>query len=339
MKIKYPSAVKRGETIGITAVSSKAMPERLDLAEENLRKMGYRVRETSNVRTGEKLVSSSGERRTKEFLELWEDENINYIMAARGGEFLMEMLTSLNKERTRLKKVNPKWVQGYSDTSLLLYYLTTNYNIATIHAENLSGYALKEMHKSIIDSLNMAKVEKGETYSQSSFDKYSKKYDTGEYHLVYELTEKVKYKTINGKRRFKLEGRMLGGCVGVINKIIGTKYDNTKKYIKQFKEGILWYLENCELSVLDLYRALWQMKEAGWFKNTRGFLFGRTMSNKAVEDFTYLDAISKALTDFNVPIVYDIDLGHVPPQLTFINGSYGIFEYDRGRGQLKQSYN
>ena len=38
---------------------------------------------------------------------------------------------------------------------------------------------------------------------------------------------------------------------------------DTVSFCNQFEEGILWYLENCELTVPALYRTLFQMKQAG----------------------------------------------------------------------------
>ena len=41
---------------------------------------------------------------------------------------------------------------------------------------------------------------------------------------------------------------------------------------------------------------------------------------------------------FEKEIIYDVDIGHIPPQITCINGAYGEFEYINGKGILKQKY-
>ena len=46
-------------------------------------------------------------------------------------------------------------------------------------------------------------------------------------------------------------------------------------YVKKCDEGILWVIENCELSPMSYRRAIWNMKEAGWFENAKGFIMGR----------------------------------------------------------------
>ena len=338
MIIKYPKAVSVNDTIGITAISSHANLDKVDLAENNLRKLGFNIIETENVRTKCKLVSSSGAERANQLMKFWKNPEVSHIISARGGEFSMEMIPYLHEYKEEILTLPPKWMQGYSDTSLINFYLTTNYNIATVHAQNLGDYSMNNMHKSLVDTLNMVKLNENDEYMQKSFDKYAGIEDTDNLGSSYNLIHESKYKSLSGDENIKFEGRMIGGCIDVIKTLLGTPYDNTKKFCTQFNEGVIWYLENCEMSVPDLYRALWQMREAGWFDNVKGFLIGRTMNSTQVEDFTYLDAIKDSIGALNVPIIYDVDIGHVPPQLTCINGSYGEFEYIDGKGILKQKY-
>ena len=338
MIIRYPKGIKENDVIGITAISSTANIEKLEKAEENLVKLGYRIKETENVREQYKLVSSSGKTRAEEFMSLWEDKDVPYIISARGGEFSMEMIPYLHEYKEELNTLQPKWMQGYSDTSLINFYLTTNYNIATIHAQNIGDYAMKNYHKSLIDTINMAKLNENDNYVQHSYDKYTARADFGEIEEEYNLAYDNVYKRLDSDGNVKVSGRLIGGCIDVIKTILGTKYDNVNNFCNQFKEGMIWYLENCEMSVTDLYRSLWQMREAGWFNNVNAFLIGRSYSTESIAEFTYLDALNDALKEFNVPIIYDVDLGHIPPQMTYINGAFAEFEYINSKGILEQKY-
>ena len=73
----YPEKLKKGDTIGICAPSGGiAEPEdikQLEVAEQNLIEMGYKIIETQSVRKEEKGRSASGEQRAKEFMELLEN--------------------------------------------------------------------------------------------------------------------------------------------------------------------------------------------------------------------------------------------------------------------------
>lgn len=337
----YPAFLKKGDTIGVTATSGGAR-DGIDImtienGKKNLSENGYRVIETDNVRKVEKLVSSTGEQRAKEFYDLWCNEEVKHIIASAGGEFLMEMIPWLDKYY--LNENIPKWVQGYSDTSLLLFYLTTKYNIATVHATNFGGYGKIMIDPTYMNTLEMISDDNEKV--QESFKLYESKpidWEAGhEFDLPIFDTE-VEYKNLYGKNSEKISGRLIGGCIDAIKNIIGTPYDNTKNFCAQFNEGMIWYLENCEMNVCDLYRALWQMREAGWFENIKGFLIGRTNSKESINDFTYEDALHNALDGLKVPVIYDIDVGHTKPQWTMINGSVSEFEYSNGSGKLKTRF-
>ena len=38
----------------------------------------------------------------------------------------------------------------------------------------------------------------------------------------------------------------------------------------------------------------------------------------------------------SIPIIYNVDIGHVPPQFFIVNGSLATFEYKDGKGKLIQ---
>lgn len=335
----YPEKINLNDFIGVTATSAgledNASLNKLESAIKNFDKMGYKIIETKNVRGCEKLVSSSGEARAQEFLELWKDEKIKYIISARGGEFLMEMLPYIDKEV--VKNSIPKWVQGFSDTSLLLFYLTTNFNIATVHASNFSTYGMKELDESLIRSIDFVQNPDG-ILVQENFEKYesySINREEGKELEPFNLTEKVVYKNLYEKEEETFEGRLIGGCIDVIKCIAGTKFDNTKNFCSNFEEGMIWYLENCEMSIADLYRSLWQMKNAGWFQNAKAFLIGRTRADSPIGDFTYEDVLHSVFDDMNVKVIYDVDFGHVAPQWTMVNGAFAKFTFKDGKGKLE----
>ena len=89
------------------------------------------------------------------------------------------------------------------------------------------------------------------------------------------------------------------------------------------EDGIIWFIEACDLNVMGIRRALWQMEQAGWFRHVRGFLIGRPYCNG--EEFLGLDqyeAVTGILGKYNVPILMDLDIGHIPPAMPLICGSY-----------------
>ena len=121
-----------------------------------------------------------------------------------------------------------------------------------------------------------------------------------------------------------LEGRLIGGCVDCLVTLAGTEFDQTKKFLEKYQsDGFLWFLECCDLTPMDMRRAFFNMKHAGWFKYVKGFLIGRPLHFQ--EEMLGLDrfsAVLDVLKDFGVPVLMDLDIGHLPPQMPLISGSY-----------------
>ena len=69
--MKYPKKLVDNDTVGITAISLSANLEKISLAEENLKKYGFNIIETSDVRNEAKnFVSASDSTRAEEFIKI-----------------------------------------------------------------------------------------------------------------------------------------------------------------------------------------------------------------------------------------------------------------------------
>ncbi|WP_341872579.1 hypothetical protein [Paenibacillus camerounensis] len=42
--------------------------------------------------------------------------------------------------------------------------------------------------------------------------------------------------------------------------------------------------------------------------------------------------------ELQLPVLYDLDYGHVPPQMTLVNGAYAEVEAVNGRGTVKRYF-
>ncbi|MGB7998982.1 MAG: LD-carboxypeptidase, partial [Anaerobacillus sp.] len=183
-------------------------------------------------------------------------------------------------------------------------------------------------------------TKKGESVRQHSSDKYQKEWQFDKpTPCVFDLTEQTEWKSITHKNT-KIQGRLLGGCIDVVRHLIGTPFGNVKYFREQYigHESIIWYFENCDMSTTDLRRTFVQMKLAGWFTNCSGIMFGRSSTNTTVGNYRIEDVYYELFEELQVPIIYDIDCGHVPPQITLINGSYAEVEVQNGKGTVLQHF-
>ena len=329
----YPKFLCKGDIIGVTAPSDGKVDKidlvRLDNAYSKLESKGYSIMETLNVRKSINGRSSSAKERALQLEELFKNNDIKVIVSANGGEFLIEILPYID---FRIIKNNPKWFCGYSDNTGISFVITTMLDIASIYSDNIASFGMNRWHSSINNYLN---ILEGNINEQKSYNKYQdgyNKYVTGL--EGYNLTKDVYWKNIPNID-INISGRFIGGCLDILLSLVGTKYDCVDKFINKYKDdGIIWYLESCDLNCEGVVRGLWQLKEAGWFKYVKGFIFGRPATKSSVYDISYEDSVMSVLKELKVPVILDADFGHIPPRMTLINGSYVEITSCNGKGSI-----
>ena len=144
----YPDFLKENDLIGVTAPSAGLDEGHLVgylKSLEHFHARGWQVTETANVRLPD-LPSSSGTQRARELKGLAQDSRVKMIWCAAGGDFLVEMLPETDFESLR---THPKWIQGYSDPTGLLFPITTKLDIATIYGLNAGGFDMEQLHPAL----------------------------------------------------------------------------------------------------------------------------------------------------------------------------------------------
>jgi len=338
--MKYPRLLQKGDTIGICAPSSgpsgDMLPKRLDNAISNIKALGYNVIETASVRSDIKCVSADGATRVVEFMSLYENPDVAAILPPWGGEFLMDILPLLDFEK--LASLPAKWVCGYSDVTTLTFPLTLLCDIATIHGSNLMNMGFARIHDADLRAFDAMSSPTTEQKSWDTWGSYTSWDDLTQ--EVYKLDKPSTWKSLQEDAYASFAGRMIGGCMDTLCKLLGTHFAPVDAFLERYKhEGFVWTLESCEMTAPDIYRTFWQMRESGWFEYCNGILIGRPDGYKDKRDFTLIDALKQGLDSLNVPVIYDADIGHIPPQMQIINGSIGKVEFADGKATIWQSIN
>lgn len=335
--MKYPKFINKGSTIGVCSPSDGIVHQdrlnRLDNAKIKLARLNINVIETSSVRKSNKGRSNTASIRAQELESLIVDNKVDSIICASGGDFLIEILPYLNFS---LFEENIKWIQGYSDPTGITFILTTKYDIATIYSHNFLAFGMDNWHSSIQNNFD---ILNGKNIIQENFNKYEKEaidYVTGL--EGYTLDTDVKWKSLNSKD-VKINGRLIGGCLDLISELMGTPYDNINNFIEKYKDdGIIWFFDNAGLNAESLTRTLWRFKNAGYFKYTKGILFGRSANENSFYNISFKENLNDSLKDLNIPVIYDMDFGHIPPRITIINGSYAHVMLKKNMGSIAFEY-
>lgn len=323
----YPHKLSAKPIIGITAMSA-GQGKYIDKYKKsilNLESKGFSIIETASVRNSTN-PSNTEEIRSKELNKVVMDKDVELVICASGGDFLFDMIPHVNFENI---KNNPKWYMGSSDPASLLYIITTSLDIATIYGFNAASFDHNKLHKS---QLNAIEIMKGNLLHQESYEKFELNKD--ENLDSYNLTEDVYWENIN-EENINIKGRLIGGCFDSIKNVLGTRFDHTKEFLEKYKEdGFIWYFDIFSLSAEDFYISLIQMREAGWFKYLKGIVVGRVKYPNSFVEMTYQQALKKV---FDVPVIFNADIGHVAPKMTLINGSIATISSSNGKGKIIQT--
>ena len=325
--MKYPNFLKENDIIGITAPSAGVGKNIDDFNKSiaNLKDKGYMIKETKSVRNDNE-VSTTAVERIKELNELLVDKDVKTIISAAGGDFLYEIMPYIDY---KLIKNNPKWIMGASDPTNLLYTITTNLDIATIYGHNAGSFDSKKLHKSQEIALSFIK---GEIKEQSSYSKYESNREN-RIDNNYAPDKKVNWELLNGD--FNITGRIIGGCIDCLRYLPGTKYDKTKEFTEKYKkDGIIWYFDIFSMTAEDFYLTLLQFRESGWFNYIKGVIVGRVLFPNGFTSMTYQKALKKVFE--SIPLVFNADIGHVPPKMTIINGSIANIKCKDNKGVISQ---
>lgn len=335
--MRYPDFLQKHETIGFIAPSFGCAIEPYRAAFMRARRVFKKKRQGEQL--GENCfkddgigISTSPEDCAKELMEMYASETNQALISCGGGELMCEILPYINFEV--LYRAKPKWFMGYSDNTNLTFLLTTALDIASIYGPCVSSFGMDPWHPCIHDAFDLLcgdqrivkKNEEGvlaaTVKNYDGWEKESGKDETHPYepYHISELFMPVTYGNVK-----EAEGRLVGGCIDCLVNICGTRFDRVSRFNEKYAdEGVLWFLEACELNVMDMRRALWNLRESGWFDSASGFLIGRPMHyDEPMFGIDRHEAVIGALGDLGVPIFMDLDIGHLPPMMPIVCGSYG----------------
>ena len=234
-----------------------------------------------------------------------------------------------------IKAAKPKWYMGYSDNTNFTFLLTTICDVASIYGPCAGTFGMEPWDESIEDCFS---IFTGKKLMMQSYPLWEKEGLRDEEHPLepYNLTEQSlvrgfltqkdhtgEVQAFETEGTIEFKGRLIGGCMDCLVNLTGTRFDKTKDFIERYKEdGIIWFLEACDLNVFSIRRAMWQMEQAGWFEHVRAFLIGRPLCFG--QDMMGLDpyqAVLPVALSHHVPVIMDVDLGHLPPMMPLIVGS------------------
>ena len=343
VSIRYPARLRPGDRIAVTSPSAgvgSEMRPRLDFCIKHLRGLGYEV-VVGDCMDGSGVTSAPAPARAAELTAMLVDPAIRAVVPPWGGELAIDLLPLLDLEAIRAAE--PTWLVGYSDLTTVMVALTLRTGIATLHGSNLmeTPYAVPEP---LLSWLAAATAPAGSELWQGA----AAAYRSGR-HKHFAFHPEVREMTLNTPGRWKLlgaqdgaaaqvsaTGRMIGGCLETVSMLPGSPYGDVADFAaRHAPEGLLVYVEVAEADAVMAARMLHHLRLAGWFDRANAVLIGRAAGPPS-GNFSPRDALVHALGDLSVPVLYDVDLGHIPPQLAIVNGALATVELTPATATLVQ---
>jgi muramoyltetrapeptide carboxypeptidase len=270
-------------TIGVFAPSSYIDPVKLESGCENLKKMGYKIFVHPQSFAKDHQSAGSPQEKANAFLDLWNNSEINMILAAKGGNRANSFLPVLDFKKC---VATQKIYMGFSDSTILCHAL-----LAQLSQPSLFGPMVQSLA-----TYDSAKMECVKTILQSDTPTVS--FSDIQYH---------------SHHRQDCTGPALGGTLSMICSLAGTPY-------LRLLEGSILYLEDTHEELSRLDRMLWQLRQLIETKNVKAILCGQFSECQDTGSipfgFSLSDILQEKFSDLNIPVVSNLHFGHgdfMPP--------------------------
>lgn len=335
MPMRYAPFLQENGTIGFVAPSFGCVTEPyrslFDNAQKQLAARGYALCLGPNCYESRGVGKSNtpqacGAEINDGFLR----KDTDVIISVGGGFTMCEDLPYIDFDAIR--KAPPKWYMGFSDNTNLTMTLPTLCDTAAIYGPHATAFGTRVWPAHVQDALGCLSGQR----VFHSYDGWSK-HEEGEEDLresdplaSYPINTPLQMRLACVTAPTTFSGRLLGGCLDILNILVGTRFDQVAAFQKKYAaDGIVWFLEACDLTPFGVRTALWRLKEAGWFHTAKGFIIGRPERYDAVDmELTQQEAVLSMLSEIGVPIVLDADLGHLPPAMPLVSGAKAAIRYE-----------
>lgn len=334
--IQFPAPLQHGDRIGVTSPSSGTAGvagERIDFCVSVLRDAGFDVVVGASM-DGSGITAGPAAERAAELTSMLCDPTIRCVIPPWGGETAIDLVDLLDWDA--LAAAEPTWLVGYSDLSTILLPITTRLGWATLHGDNLADTPYKAPD-GLLGWQDLAAGPGPHRQRDSGM--------VADWWRFAEDPQATEWKRVSdgqwnlhGTDSVQVSGRLIGGCVETLCNLAGTPYGDVSEFGRQYAEdGLIVYLEAAADEAATICRNLHGLRLAGWFEHARAILIGRTNAPNNPK-LTQREAVLDALERLDLPIIFDLEIGHVPPHLPLVNGAMATLTFDGDTREVVQQF-
>ena len=277
-----PAYLKKGDTMGITCPGGFISFEDIQPAVNKMKEWGYKIKVGDTVGKKDFSLGGTDAERLTDFQKMLDDKNIKAIMCARGGYGAVRIIDKIKFDKYVL---NPKWIIGFSDITVLHSHINRHFNIATIHSK---------MCNSFPSDWNLAEQTQKDTIESIQQCLSGKK-------MEYSVIPNTNNKPGNAN------GQLVGGNLKTLETLAGSSSDLITKNKILFVEDTGEYL-------YSLDRMFWNLKRTGKLSQLKGLIIGgfKVKPDDPGEEFgkTLEQIVLEKITEYNYPVCFDFPVGH-----------------------------
>lgn len=322
--------VNKVKTVGIVSLSCGILGEdsvqhEVKIGMERLERFGLNIKFMEHARKGLSYISKHPDKRAEDLIQAFKDDSIDMILCAMGGDDTYRLLPYLFDNDELKNVVNQKIFLGFSDTTmnhLMLHKL----GIKTFYGQSFFADLCeldtdmlpytKKYFLELISTGKIAKIEPSKVWYEERND-----YSVDAIGTKRVMHDDNGFMLLQGNAVFS--GKILGGCIESIYDIFDSSCHSDsveicQKYqlfpkLDDWKDKIL-LIETAEgASAPNEYRKMVKsLKKSGIFDVLSGVIVGKPIDNLYAEE--YKQILIEVIDDPNLPIVFNINVGHATPR-------------------------
>jgi len=275
--ITTPQYLKPGDTIGLVCPAGYMAIDKVQACISTLQQWGYQVKTGNTVGSAsENYFSGTDDERLADLQQMMDDDDVRAVLCARGGYGLTRIVDRIEFKKFREQ---PKWIIGFSDVTVLLSHIYSNYDISTLHAPMAGAFNDPDKENKFL--LSLRKAIEGRRTS---------------YHVDPHLFN----------RKGEAVGELIGGNLALLAHCIGTDSDVKTK-------GKILFIEDVGEFLYNIDRMMYQLKRADKFKKLAGLIVGGFTDSKDTDrpfGQSAEEIIRDAVSEYDFPVCFGFPVSH-----------------------------
>lgn len=301
--------LKPGDEIRVIA-PSRSMAiikgEQLRIAQERLNQLGFTVTFGKNTEVHDEFFSSSIVERVEDLHEAFSDPNVKGILTVIGGYNANQLLKYIDFE---IIKNNPKIFCGFSDITALQGAIFRKTGLITYSGPHFSSFGVKHGFEYTLESFINA-VTNDAPYEIVPSSHWS----DDPWYLDQEDRQFIEQDGYMVLQKGEAEGVLISGNLCTLNLLQGTEF------MPSLKGSILCIEDDEESHPLTFDRDLQSLLHLPDAQSIQALLIGRFQKNSQMTEEALRKIISSKNELKGVPVIANVNFGHVHPFATIPNG-------------------